>query len=126
MTSTRYSLTFEYRPEYLLAQLEAEQINLNIAIAYINELIAELRKTSAKRVLFRRETPTVIARGDYSLIVNIIANQLPQDVSFAVVDRSPSPYMVKDVIRSEREHDRPNINAFDTLEEAEAWLLETQ
>ena len=123
MTSHRYSLTFEYRPEYLHAELEAELINLDIAISYINELIAELRNSAAKRVLFQRKTPTVLARSDYSMIVNIIANQLPKDVCFAVVDRSPTPYLVKNAIRDEREHDHPNINAFDSIEEAEAWLL---
>ena len=125
MTSNRYSLTFEYRPDYLRANLCAELIDFEIAIAYINELIEELRRSAAKRVLFRRETPTVLARGDYSLIVNMIANQLPNDVCFAVVDRSPAPYLVNDVIRDKRAHDRPNINAFDSVEEAEAWLLES-
>ena len=123
MSSIKYSLTFEYRPEYLHAELEADIINLDIAIAYINELISELRSSAAKRVLFQRKTPTVLARTDYSMIVNIIANQLPKDVSFAVVDRSPTPYLVQNVIRDQREGDHPNINAFDSVYEAEAWLI---
>ena len=123
MESKRYSLTFEYRPSYLHARLKVDVITLEIAVAYINELISELRSSGAKKVVFERQTPAVLSRKDYATIVTIFTTLLPKDVSFAVVDRSPQPATVREVILAETENRHPHICAFESVEEAENWLM---
>lgn len=124
MESKRYNLTFEYQPEYLHAQIEVDVITLEIGIAYINELITELRRSEAKKVVWVRQTPAIIAPKDYAILVNIFTTLLPKDVRFAVVDRSPQPQKVRDVILRETGTLHEHINAFETIEEAKKWLLE--
>ena len=62
-------------------------------------------------------------RLQYAMIASVIVNMLPGDVQFALVDRSPSHAVVKECILDERKRKHRNISAFDTFEEAEAWLL---
>ena len=124
MGQKHYTLTFEYRPEYLYARVGVDVITLEIGVAYINELISELRRSGVKKVLFLRETPAVLSKKDYTVLVNVFTNMLPDDVRFAVVDHSPQPRLISDVIRSETESRRRLIRPFDSIEDAEQWLLD--
>lgn len=121
-----YDLTIEARPRYFYACVQADLISLEIAVQYINELMARLRATDYDRVLFVRETPSMVSRTHYAIVASVIANMLPKDVKFAVVDRSPSHAVIKRAIIQEREDKHRNINAFDSFEEAEDWLLEDE
>jgi hypothetical protein len=123
MPSDLYELTLEEREKYFYACVVAPYIDVHIAVAYLNELMEAVRKTRHKKVLFARETPMMQTRREYAMIASVIANMLPADVQFAVVDRSPSHPVIKQCILDERERKHRHINAFDTFEEAEAWLL---
>lgn len=123
MPSQPYDLTIEGRPTYLYACLQAEFISLEIAVQYINELMAHLRTTGYDRVLFVRDTPSAMSKTHYAIVASVIANMLPQHIKFAVVDRSPSHAVIKGTLLQEREEKHRNINAFDSFDEAEEWLL---
>jgi hypothetical protein len=125
MESKRYILTFEYRPEYLHAAVDVDLITLEIGLAYINELFTELRRSEATKVLFVRRTPAVISRGDYATLVNIAMNLLPAEVRLAVVDQSPQQKLIHEVIRNESKRRQANLLPFDSIKEAEKWLLRT-
>jgi hypothetical protein len=123
MEQKLYTFTFEYRPEYLHAEVDVGEITFAIGIAYINELVSEVRKSGVDKVLFVRHTTSVLSRKDYTMLVNVFLNILPADVRFAVVDQSPQPELISDVITSETIIRKGSIRAFGTVEEAERWLL---
>ena len=122
MEKHSYSFTFEYRPGYLHGEVEVDQITLEIGVAYINELVTEVRKSGVDRVLFVRRTTCVLPRKDYAMLVNVFLNILPEDVRFAVVDRSPQPEMVKDVIAAETRIRHGTIRAFESIESQEVYF----
>lgn len=115
-------MIFEEREEYLYARLEADLIDLDTAIKYINELVTHLRETEHSKVLFVRETPFMVTEVAYTIVVGMLITLLPRDKMFAVVDQSPSHRIVKKVIHEEH-HRHPSIDAFDSIEAAEEWLL---
>ena len=122
MVSELYKLTVEDRQEYLYACVTAPYMSLEVGVNYSNELISHLRETGHNKVLFVRETPEMQSEAHYKIVASIIANMLPPQITLAVVDRSASHRLVKKAILAARETNRP-INAFDTFEQAEAWLL---
>lgn len=123
MSAKSYELTFEDRGAYTYACVQAEVINLTIAVQYINEMISHLRQVGAKKLLFVRETPMMMSSREYSIIGSFIINVLPRDVRVALVDRSPSHRIVVEFINAEAKEKSRDLRAFEIFEEAEAWLL---
>ena len=123
MRSDHYELHIEDREEYLYVCVTAPFMSLEIAVNYSNELMSHLRTTGYKKVLLVRETPEMASETHYRIVASLIANMLPAHITLAVVDRSASHRLVKQGILAERETKDRNINAFDTFDEAEAWLL---
>src|SRR4051794_23263847 len=114
-----YELTLEDREHYLYACVQAEFIDVAVALLYINDLIARLREMHHSKVLLVRDTPHKVTKGDYYMTSGALATLLPKDKKVAIVDRSPSHEIVKQVIK-EHSSRRPSIDAFDSFEEAEA------
>lgn len=123
MPSDLYELHIEEREAYLYACVTAPYMSLEIAVNYSNELMSHLRTTGQKKVLFVRETPEMASETHYKIAASLIANMLPAHITLAVVDRSASHKLVKQGILAERKAKNRNINAFDTFEDAESWLL---
>ena len=122
MDGKPYTLSFEPRPDYLHVTLTAESIDLEIAVTYINELMAYLRESGDECVLFIRDTPVMFNRRHYATIASVIVNILPKGIRFAVVDLSPSESLVTKVITDEGKT-HPNVNAFRNESDAIAWLM---
>ena len=116
-----YRLSFELRDNHILARLEAGLVNLGIAVAFINDLVGEVRRRGVRKVLLVRKLPEPLPPNDDELIANIIANLLPPDAVFAVVDEPPEP-AGPDPVEIVKAY-RPNIVAFGSLDAAENWLL---
>jgi outer membrane receptor for monomeric catechols len=123
MSNETYEMTIEDREEYVYACVTAPMMSLQIGVDYSNQLMFHLRTTGHKKVLFIRETPEMASEAHYSVVASILANMLPAHITLAVVDRSHAHQFVKEAIRAEAETKAKNINAFDTFEEAEEWLL---
>lgn len=120
---TPYELTIEDRPGYLYVCVQADFIDLRIAVSYINELMSHLCATRCTNVLFVRETPAMVSKAHYAIICSVIINMLPADVTFAMVDRSPAHLIVREQILLEAKQKNRNIRPFDSFDEAEEWLL---
>jgi len=123
MAPKLYDLTFEDRPDYLYACVQADVISLDIAVQYINELMAHLRQTEATKLLFVRETPMMISARHYSIVGSFILNMLPIAVRVALVDHSPSHRIVVRFINTEAREKKRDVRAFELFDEAESWLL---
>ncbi|MFL6373024.1 MAG: hypothetical protein ACJ73D_00005 [Pyrinomonadaceae bacterium] len=120
-----YNLTVEDRAAYLYACVEAEVITLDIAVRYINETIGHLRKSEHSRMLFVRETPMMASKTQYSLIAAMIFNTLPSQARVALVDRSPAYPIVMECVNDLAAARQRDVQAFDSVDPAEAWLLQT-
>ena len=123
MPSKPYDITFEDRAEYLYACVQADEIDLGIAVEYINEMMEHLRQTGATKVLFVREIEQMMSATQYSIIGSFIFNMLPPQVRIALVDRSPAHGIVVGFINARAEEKYRGIRAFESFDAAEAWLL---
>ncbi|MEP6788650.1 MAG: hypothetical protein ABJB40_09475 [Acidobacteriota bacterium] len=123
MPTKPYDLTFEDRAKYLYVCVKADTISLDIAVQYINELMAHLRQTSATKLLFVRETPTMISAAHYSIVGSVIINMLPKTIRVALVDHSPAHRIVVGFVNAEAKEKKRDIRAFESFDKAEAWLL---
>ena len=123
MSLKPYDLTFEDRAEYLYVCVQADIISLDIAIQYINEVMVHLKQTGATNVLLVRETPMMISATHYSIVGSMIINMLPKALRVALVDHSPAYRVVVGFVNAEAKEKDRDIRAFESFEEAEAWLL---
>ena len=120
----RYSFTFEYRPSYLYANLNVDAVTLETAMAYVYEMVNELRRSEVKKLLCVRNTTDVLPRKDYELLFKLCVSRLPGDVKFALVDRSSQSEIIRTGIDKEQTNGHPLIGGFKSIGEAESWLLD--
>jgi hypothetical protein len=123
MPPTPYDLTVEHRPRYLYFRVSASLVDVEMATRYINEMMAIIRESLHKCVLFVREIKGVMSANHVAIITSVIANLLPSDVRFAVVDSSAAFASIRRCIDREAAQKKRQMNIFQTEQEAEAWLL---
>lgn len=59
-----YKLTFEQRPGYLYARVEAETIDRESALAYLREVADKCSEMSCERLLLERDIPVMLSDAD--------------------------------------------------------------
>jgi hypothetical protein len=62
--NTPYTLTFEERPGYLYALVEADTIDRNTALAYLFEVANQCSKLGATRLMLERWIPVMLSDSD--------------------------------------------------------------
>ena len=123
MPPTPYVLTVDDRPAYLYFHVRAGFIDVEMAARYINEMMSVLRGSAHKCVLFVREIKGVMTTNHIPIVTSVIANLLPPDILFALVDTSPAFDEIRQCIDREAEQKKRKLCVFRTEDEAEAWLL---
>lgn len=123
MPPTPYELTVEDRLKYLHCRIRARYVDVEMATRYINEMMAEVRRGGHDRVLFVREIQGVMTATHLAIITSVIANMLPPEVRFAVVDASDAFETIRKCIDREAEQKRRQMSIFQSEREAESWLL---
>jgi hypothetical protein len=123
MSPTPYDLTIEDRPKYLYFRVRASFVDIETATRYINEMMAAVRASVHKCVMFVREIEGVMSPNHVAIITSVIANLLPPEIRFAVVDSSVAFDSIRKCIDREAEQKKRQMGIFQTEHEAEAWLL---
>lgn len=62
--SLPYKLTFEQRPGYLYARVEAETIDRESALAYLREVADKCSEISCERLVLERDIPVMLSVAD--------------------------------------------------------------
>jgi hypothetical protein len=123
MSPTPYDLTIEDRPRYLYFRVRASLVDIETATRYINEMMAAVRASMHKCVMFVRQIQGVMSANHVAIITSVIANLLPPDIRFAVVDSSVAFDSIRKCVDREAEQKRRQMGIFQSEQEAEAWLL---
>ena len=123
MLHAAYDLTVEDRPKYLYFRVRANFIDVETATRYINEMMAAIRASAHKLVLFVREVQGVMSANHIAIMTSVIANLLPPGIRFAVVDASSALGSIREYVDREAAQKKREMNVFSTEHEAESWLL---
>jgi hypothetical protein len=123
MSPTPYVLTVEDRTTYLYFHVQAGFIDVEVATLYINEMMTLLRRSAHKCVLFVREIQGVLSSNHIPIVTSVIANLLPSDTLFALVDGSGAFDEIRKCIDREAEQKKRKLCVFRTEDDAKAWLL---
>ena len=117
-----YTLTFEYRPEFLLARVHADSIDEQGIIAYLTEVAEKCIETGSDKVLVVRDIfATLGIANQYHTTTGFIEQMRHKKAAFV----NPYPFVDDELdfaitVASNR---GGNFQLFRDIESAEKWLL---
>lgn len=117
-----YLLTFSEHPEYLYANLTGDTISAEIIRDYIGEIVARCNATGKHRILLYRDIPAVLSEAEVFRTVNeslgaLIGKKLALVNPHAAIQKEVEFGMTVGQNRG------GNYRSFNSVAEAEAWLL---
>lgn len=120
--TNRYSLTFDHRPYYLVAQVEGPEDSLAISLAYWAEIAVECRRHHVSRLLVIEKLETRSNPDDATLLIAELQNMGFGDIRIAFVDTDES---VDVMVHAELESRKAGLVAhvFGNELMATRWLL---
>jgi hypothetical protein len=121
--SYSYTLSLEDHENYVFARVTPHVVGVETAVTYLNETLKLVREKGARKLLFFREAFVSMPAREYEMIGSIVVNVVPEDVRFALVDRSPLTSMVIDTVNTKAQEGGRDIRAFADIDAARIWLL---
>ena len=119
----RYELVFEERPSYLVAHVNASTIDEQIAMAYLGEIANKCDEIECERLLFIREIPEMLPDGAL-FFVSADFQKMINGIKTAFVNPFAKNTDSFDFAITVAENRGANYHLFDSIPEAEKWLLE--
>ncbi|MEJ7862532.1 MAG: hypothetical protein WKF90_12955 [Pyrinomonadaceae bacterium] len=122
--STLYELEFEERPNYLYAYISGDKDSVEICIQYWREIAAECQRTNYNKVLIVESIKETVSTTEMYEIASEIPNMMGLlGVKIAFVDRYIEQRPVNEFGGLVAHNRGTYVKLFDTVEEAEKWLL---
>lgn len=118
-----YELTFEKRPEYLLARVTAGAATAEIIVGYVRDVIDESREAGNARVIIERNIAATLESSDAFFATSRLIGLGIGRLKLAIVDnrsKNTEDLRISVVLLNNR---GANIALFDNIPDAEAWLL---
>ena len=120
-----YSLTFEERNGYLLADLKAEIMEYDAAQDCLLEIAREIERLKQTRLMVHRQVPTVMPRGQLFFTSANMAESF-KHVKVAFVNPYPDLDEALNFGALTANNRGAQFNIFRDIETAEKWLLKSQ
>lgn len=121
-SDSSYELSFEKRPDYLYARIEAVEATPAMVSAYLAEIAERCVGIDQPRVIIDRHLPNVLSEGDLFFVATEFVAHLP-GARVAIVDSNslhePSWEFAK-LVSANR---GVEMTVTKTVAEAEKWLL---
>lgn len=117
-----YQLSFTERSEYLYVELKAEEISLSIINQYVSEIVAKSDETGKKRILLYRDIPQVLSGGEVYFTINESLRAFAGR-KVALVNPHKNLESSIDFGMTVGRNRGANYKSFQTVAEAEEWLL---
>lgn len=121
-----YSISFEDRETYLYASVAGAKETLSIAHAYWSEIAERAISSDIKKVLVFEDFPEVISIAEVHQLVSEFSELPITNIRLAFVDPHPQHKSLNEFAVLVGSNRGLTIEAFDTVEEAEKWLLGDQ
>lgn len=119
-----YELTFEQRPEYLYAHLQAEATDVDKAVRYWQNIVDKCRELDFKRLLVVQEIPGGLSVTDTFLLATKVAAMGINGIKLAFVDPETHLYETHQFGQMAAGNRGVWVEVFTTIPEAENWLLQ--
>ena len=119
---TTPDLIVEDRDTYLFVEYSGDPLTLEMIVTTINKVAAVIRDRQLKNILIVRNAPLLKDDAARALVASMIRRLVDDDERFAIVDKyGNDPEAVRHAAAASREAGW-NLTAFDTTDEAIAWL----
>lgn len=123
MSDKPYRLEITEHPQYLYAHLSGETISAAIIREYIMEIVAKCDEMGKERILLYRDIPAILSGGEVYFTVNESLEALTGK-KVALVNPHLSIESEIDFGVTVGRNRGGNYRSFNTVEDAEAWLVE--
>ncbi len=117
-----YELTFESRPGYILASVNAEEIDSAGVIEYLREVANECHETESDKVLVVRNIPVTIGIGNQFLTTTEFVAMM-RGIKAAFVNPYPHNDAELEFAITVATNRGGNLKLFRNVKSAEEWLL---
>ena len=118
-----FTLTFEYRPEYLYAFVTGEKDSYEISKRYWQEIAAECQKTGFKKVLIEEDIEENVSMSDMYRFCAEIPNLGFFGIRVAFVDRHHDQQQLNQFGETVATNRGLLSRVFNNFEDGERWLL---
>jgi len=117
-----YVLSFEERPGYLYARIQADTMTPEISVAYLGELANKCAELGMTRVVIDRHVPFII--DSVSLFFSMQEEiKLIKGLKIAILNAFPATNEALDFAILVSNNRGANLKLHQSLGEAEKWLL---
>jgi hypothetical protein len=118
-----YKLSFEERPDYLYAYIEAESIDRPVALEYLSEVARYCARIAAKRLMLHRDIPVMLPDADlFNTTTDFL--EMIRGTRAAFVNPYQDLTEAFDFAMVVGLNRGADCKLFNTVEDAEIWLLE--
>jgi hypothetical protein len=117
-----YALTFDDRPGYLFAHVQAAAISRESALKYLGEVARRREETGARRVLLVREIPVMLSDSDLFFTTRDFLDMIGS-TRIAFVNPYSEIEEGMDFAMTIGLNRGANYRLFSSVEAAEEWLL---
>lgn len=118
-----YKLSFEERPDYLYARIEAESIDRTTALSYLSEVARYCARIDAKRLLIHRDIPVMLPDADlFNTTTDFL--EMVRGTRAAFVNPYQDLTEALDFAMVVGLNRGADYKLFNSIEDAEKWLLE--
>lgn len=121
-TEKLYQLTFTDRSEYLYVELKASTISVKIIEQYVSEIIAKSSETGKDRILLYRDIPEILSGGEVYFTINESLKAFAGK-KVALVNPHKELDSSIDFGMTVGRNRGANYQSFDSVDDAEKWLL---
>lgn len=122
MDSGSYNLGFEKRDGYLYARVQADFLDLESAKSYLKEIAERLESDLYDKLLLERDVPTMLGPGSLYFATQAFQNYIG-DCKVALVNVYEPIKEKMDFAVLLAQNNGGRFALFDTIDEAEAWLV---
>jgi hypothetical protein len=121
--SKLYNIEFVDRTDYLYAYVSGDKHKLDIVRQYWREIADECRRTKCSKLLIVKNIKEVISKTDMYQIASEVPSMGFFGIKIAFVDQYVEQYAVNEFGELVANNRGIYIKVFNTVEEAEKWLL---
>lgn len=121
--SKLYNLEFEERTDYLYAYVSGDKDNIEISTQYWREIADECRRTKCRKVLIVEDLKESVSTTETYQIASEIPHMGFFGIKVAFVDQYIEQHAVNEFGGLVSTNRGLNVKLFNSIEEAEKWLL---
>jgi len=121
--SKLYNLEFDEKPDYLYAYVSSDKVSLDVSRQYWREIADQCQQTKCRKVLIVEDIKESVSTTETYQMASEIPGMDFSGIKIAFVDQYIEQHAVNEFGALVSTNRGLNIKLFNTVEEAEKWLL---